>query len=113
VVIEYNLVKYRDLCFARPENLAKIHRLVGTRLVRNCSLAPANATSSGSGKQVTIAAINNNSGSNSDKGGQTYNMEFSRIYKANIAAGLWKWGPFPLFCRFYYTRFNFPFILLY
>jgi hypothetical protein len=33
VVIEYNLVKYRDLCFARPENLAKIHRLVGTRLV--------------------------------------------------------------------------------
>jgi len=33
MVIEYNLVKYRDLCFARPENLAKIHRLVGTRLV--------------------------------------------------------------------------------
>jgi hypothetical protein len=35
VVIEYNLVKYRDLCFARPENLAKIHRLVGTRPVRD------------------------------------------------------------------------------
>ena len=34
MVIEYNLVKYRDLCFARPENLAKIHRLVGTRLVK-------------------------------------------------------------------------------
>ena len=33
MVIEYNLVKYRDLCFARPENPAKIHRLVGTRLV--------------------------------------------------------------------------------
>jgi hypothetical protein len=33
VVIKYNLVKYRDLCFVRPENLAKIHRLVDTRLV--------------------------------------------------------------------------------
>ena len=40
MVIEYNLVKYRDLCFARPENLAKIHRLVGTRLVRTAGHNP-------------------------------------------------------------------------
>jgi hypothetical protein len=33
MVIDYDLVKRVDLCFARPENLAKIHILVGTRLV--------------------------------------------------------------------------------
>jgi hypothetical protein len=34
MVIEYDLVKRVDLCFTRLENLAKIYKLVGTRLVK-------------------------------------------------------------------------------
>jgi hypothetical protein len=34
MVIKYDLVKLRYFYVARPEKLAKIHRLVGSRLVR-------------------------------------------------------------------------------
>jgi hypothetical protein len=58
------------------------------------SLWPPESTS-GSGKQVTIAAVNDDySGTESDSGesggGPTLDTAFNRVWRADFAAGDWK-----------------------
>jgi len=66
--------------------------------IKNCNLAPANTASSTSGKRVAIAALDDDSdeesGTESDSddsgGGPTLDTAFNRVWRANVATGLWK-----------------------
>ena len=69
--------------------------------IKNCNLAPTNTvpSTSGSGEQVTITAVNEDNSSiesgldsNSDdsRGGPTLDTAFNRVWKANVITGVWK-----------------------